>query len=153
MLEAVNTTLQASQVSRVAAEQVSTADSFAANPQRTQRAAPQAPYVSPYISVDYNYDRAVLQLRDSATGDVEGQFPSQAQLEAQARSDARRSAENQQRLRQVASGETPSVSNNVQAQASAETAPRSAPTQQQQQAFAAAAQSGNSNAGSLTLFA
>ena len=50
--------------------------------------APQAPFVSPYISVDLNFDRAVLQIRDSETGDVEQQFPTQSRLVQLSRSQA-----------------------------------------------------------------
>ncbi len=41
---------------------------------------PQAPYVSPYISVNYDYDKAVLQIRDADTGDVQEQFPTNSRL-------------------------------------------------------------------------
>lgn len=41
---------------------------------------PQAPYVSPYISVNYDYDKAVLQIRDAETGDVQEQFPTNSRL-------------------------------------------------------------------------
>jgi hypothetical protein len=41
---------------------------------------PQAPYISPYISVNYDYDKAVLQIRDAETGDVQEQFPTNSRL-------------------------------------------------------------------------
>lgn len=81
MIEAVNSTLATSALTREAAGQQSSANSFAANPERVQRIA-QAPYVSPYIAVDTNFDRAVLQIRDSDTGDVLAQYPTEPQLEA-----------------------------------------------------------------------
>lgn len=81
MIEAVNSTLATSAVTKAVAEQQSSANSFASNPERVQRVA-QAPYVSPYISVDTNFDRAVLQIRDSDTGDVLRQYPTESQLEA-----------------------------------------------------------------------
>ena len=80
MLEAVNSVLQTAPLTKGNNEQVSTVDSYAANPERTQRVAPQAPYVSPYVYVDVNYNKAVLQLRNGDTGDVEDQFPSEAAL-------------------------------------------------------------------------
>lgn len=43
--------------------------------------APQAPYISPFISVDYDYDRAVVLIRDSETGDTIRQFPSESRLQ------------------------------------------------------------------------
>lgn len=61
-------------------EQVAVARSFAANPDRVQE-VPMAPYISPYIHVDVHYNQAVLQLRDSDTGKVEGQIPSEERLE------------------------------------------------------------------------
>ncbi len=81
MIEAVNSVLSNAQVARGNAEQNSQARSLAANPERVQEVA-QAPYVSPYIFLDVNYDRAVLQLRDSDTGDVLRQYPSESQMEA-----------------------------------------------------------------------
>lgn len=41
---------------------------------------PKAPYVSPYISINFDYDRAVLQIRDADTGDVQEQFPTNSRL-------------------------------------------------------------------------
>ncbi len=157
MLEAVTSVLQTSQFVRPSAEQTSTVDSFAANPERVQRAAPQAPYISPYIAVDVNYDKAVLQIRNSETGDVEGQFPTQAQLEAQARSAARRQVEAQQQNAASVAPQTQAQSAQSQ-QAERPQAPAGAsasqgPTPQQQAAFVAAAQAGNSNASAVSLFA
>lgn len=95
MIEAVNSTLATSAVTKAVSEQQSSANSFAANPERVQRIA-QAPYVSPYISVDTNFDRAVLQIRDSDTGDVLNQYPTESQLQAYKRA---QSAETQPQLR------------------------------------------------------
>jgi hypothetical protein len=79
MLEAVNSVISNAPLIRGNAEQVATARSFAANPERVQEVA-QAPYVSPYIHVDVNYNKAVLQLRNGETGDVETQIPSEERL-------------------------------------------------------------------------
>ena len=81
MIEAVNSVLSNSVLTRVSAEQQSTTRSLASNPEKTQKPA-ETPYVSPYISVDSNYNRAVLQIRDSDTGDVVRQFPTEGQLKA-----------------------------------------------------------------------
>ena len=43
----------------------------------------QTPYRSLNVSIDQNYDRAVLQIRDSQTGDVLDQYPSDTRLRAQ----------------------------------------------------------------------
>jgi hypothetical protein len=83
MLEAVNSVLQTSPLVRGNTEQVSSAASFAANPDRIQK-VPQAPYISPYIHMDVELG-AVLQLRDSETGDVVRQIPSEATIEARQR--------------------------------------------------------------------
>ncbi len=95
MIEAVNSTLATSAVTKAVSDQQSSANSFAANPERVQQVA-RAPYVSPYISVDTNFDRAVLQIRDSDTGDVLNQYPTESQLQAYKRAQA---AETQPQLR------------------------------------------------------
>jgi hypothetical protein len=87
MIEAVNSAISNGSVLRVSAEQISSARSFAADAAAVQAVAraPLAPYISPYISIDANFDKAVLQLRDSATGDVINQFPSEQTLQARQR--------------------------------------------------------------------
>jgi uncharacterized FlaG/YvyC family protein len=81
MIEAVNSVLSNASATRVAVEPSSTARSLAANPEKVQEAA-RTPYVSPYISIDRNYNKAVLQIRDSETGDVLRQYPTEGQLKA-----------------------------------------------------------------------
>lgn len=96
MLEAVNSVLSNAQYTRAAAEQQSVLNSFAANPDRVQQAPTVAPYLSLYIKVDNNFDRAILQIRDNQSGDVLRQIPTESQLEAYRRaqtSNAVRSAE------------------------------------------------------------
>ena len=82
MLEAVNSVLSNAQYTRAAAEQQSVVNSYAANPERIQQASTQAPYLSLYIKVDTNFDKAVLQIRDNQSGDVLRQIPTESQLEA-----------------------------------------------------------------------
>lgn len=82
MLEAVNSVLSNASYTRAAAEQQSVVNSYAANPARVQQASLQAPYISLYIKVDNNFDRAILQIRDNQTGDVVRQIPTESQLEA-----------------------------------------------------------------------
>ncbi len=94
MIEAVNSVIANASVLRGPAEQASAARSFAANPDRVQEVI-LAPYVSPYIHVDVNYDKAVLQIRDGDTGNVLKQFPSEAALEVQSRLAARLSTQAQ----------------------------------------------------------
>jgi hypothetical protein len=158
MLEAVHAVLQSAPAVRPQAEQVSTAESFAANPDRVQKAPPlQAPYVSPYIFVDVALNKAVTQIRNGETGDVVGQFPTEASLRA--RASAAQQAEAPAPQAAALAREVDSAQAFVQ-----NTAPppvergstnvsSAAATAQQQAAFAAAARAGNSNAGTVTLFA
>ncbi len=90
MIEAVNSVVANASVLRGQAEQASVARA-AANPERVQEVI-QAPYVSPYISMDLNYNKAVLQIRDGDTGDVLKQFPSEAALELRSRQLAAKSS-------------------------------------------------------------
>ncbi|MGQ0527390.1 MAG: hypothetical protein ACT4OY_05085 [Alphaproteobacteria bacterium] len=97
MIEAVNSVVASVQVDRNAPAQTDAARAYAANPERVQEAAPvvQAPYVSPYIHVDVNYDKAVLQIRNPDTGDVLKQFPSETVLKARVQAEASRATRNQ----------------------------------------------------------
>lgn len=86
MIEAVNSVVSNAQSLRGVAEQQSSVASSglsqatSGDPNIT---APQAPFISPYIVVDDRFDRAVLQVRDSDTGDVVRQFPTEGSLRAQ----------------------------------------------------------------------
>lgn len=82
MIEAVNSVVSNASVSRGVAEQQSAARSYASNPEKTQEATSQTPYISQHIKVDSTYNKAVLQIRDSDTGDVVRQFPTEGQLKA-----------------------------------------------------------------------
>ncbi len=106
MIEAVNATVAASSLVRPMVEQEALA-SYAANPTQVQR-IPQAPYISPYVSMNYTIDKAVLQFRDSESGEVVAQIPSDTQLRAY-----RRAAEQQpvifERRAEVAAEKRPEV--------------------------------------------
>lgn len=108
MIEAVNSVLSNASATRAVVEQQATTRSYAANPEKIQEAA-KTPYVSPYISIDRNYNKAVLQIRDSDTGDVVRQFPTEGQLKAyrtaQQFSD-RQKAQTQAELNQASSSST-----------------------------------------------
>ncbi len=82
MLEAVNSVLSNASYTKAIADQQSVVTSYAANPERVQQASLQAPYISLYIKMDTNFDKAILQIRDSDTGDVVRQIPTESQLEA-----------------------------------------------------------------------
>ena len=128
MIEAVNSVLANAQVLRgnaghVAVEQ---ALSVVSSDDDGEVTVPQAPFVSPYIAVDLDTNTAVLQIRDSDTGDVIRQFPSETRLQARQQEE---------------------VSQNVSAApvVEAPTAPQVAQAQVASQALAAGAQAGVEN--------
>lgn len=94
MIEAVNSAISNAQQARFTADQVATLNSFAADIEAIESVArgPVAPYVSPYVSVDTRFDTAVLQIRDSDTGDILTQFPSESTLEQRRVQAARQAA-------------------------------------------------------------
>lgn len=81
MIEGVNASIASASLVRPVSEQVVNARSYAANPTQVQQ-VPQAPYISPYISIDYTQNKAVLQIRDSDSGEVIRQIPTDNQLKA-----------------------------------------------------------------------
>lgn len=78
MIEAVNSVLANSSLSRGSAVQLSTA----AKVSQEAPVTPKAPYISPHIVVDTGANKAVIQIRDSDTGDVLTQFPSESRIRA-----------------------------------------------------------------------
>ncbi len=83
MIEAVNSTIANAQILRQGAEQLSASSvSVKAAPATVSAVAdaPKAPYISPYISIDAKSNKAVLQIRNSDTGEVEQQFPTKSRL-------------------------------------------------------------------------
>lgn len=101
MIEAVNTVVSNASNLRVVAEQASVARIQSQPAPSADVAAavvelPKAPYISPYISMDLNYDKAVLQIRDSDTGDVVQQFPTESRL-----AEIRRASAVQERASQI----------------------------------------------------
>lgn len=92
MIEAVKSSIAATSFLKPGLEQASNARSFAANPDKVQEVS-GAPYISPHIRIDNNANISILEFRDSLTGDVMSQIPSEAQLEAYKRRQAREDAE------------------------------------------------------------
>lgn len=92
MIEAVNSVIASSQLVRNGTEQAASVrpnavSNIAAQP--TQ--APPiilAPYISPFVYVDNQFNKAVLQIRDSETGEVRRQFPSEQTLRNRAETEA-----------------------------------------------------------------
>lgn len=94
MIEAVNSVLSNAQALRAGTDSIDVArEPIAVQPSVTDINVPVAPFISPYIQVDVNYNSAVLQIRDSDTGDVLNQFPSEARLEQIQREEAARQRE------------------------------------------------------------
>lgn len=146
-VEAVNSVIQAAPVLRASAEQTSTAAS-SGNPGQLQKVA-EAPYISPYLTVDVVTQATVLQIRDSSTGKVLQQIPSQAGL------DAKRFTQNQTPPAPQPQAQTQPAQTAPPAIAVSPPPPQqnNAPaTVQQVAAFTNAAQAGNTNAGTVSLF-
>ena len=55
-----------------------------------QTEPPKAPYISPFVKVDTEANKAVILIRDSDTGDVLTQFPSESAIKARQIADAER---------------------------------------------------------------
>ncbi len=87
MIEAVNSLLANAPLIRSTVVQDKQAQNVAGVVEEVKK-VPQAPYVSPYISYDVNLDVAVIQFRDSDTGDVVEQLPSKLSIESQRRNEA-----------------------------------------------------------------
>ncbi|MFN3700207.1 MAG: hypothetical protein ACK4VI_01640 [Alphaproteobacteria bacterium] len=122
MIEAVNSVVANAAMLRGNADQSQQdrLSSIASNTQLERVEIALAPYVSPFIQVDNNFNKAVLQIRDSNTGDVVNQFPSETTMRARA---AAAEIQNQQILseslgrsssRSISAPAAPSPSQNVQ---------------------------------------
>ncbi len=115
MIEAVNSATANAYLSRGVALQ---AGGDAARPSplenRSAPEAPQAPYVSPYIAVDLTYDRAVLQIRNAQTGEVERQYPSESRLQQLAQVEQR--TQSAEQLRESISYQAPTNTSNASSQ-------------------------------------
>lgn len=82
MIEAINSVVANSQMLRAYTEQAATSGVSVDIADSTRDiTVPKAPYISPYISVDVNYNKAVMQIRDQDTGDVLTQYPSESRLQ------------------------------------------------------------------------
>ena len=106
MIEALNATTANSVQGATQA-----ATSVRSDQQPAERVAPpQAPFISPRIRVDVELDRAILEIRDSDTGEVLDTFvPTEQQLAAFARAEASDSAVQESAVQNVDVSETASV--------------------------------------------
>lgn len=91
MIDAVKTTLANSSLQKQSLEQTSTLTSYSADPERLQAVA-QAPYVSPTVRIDNNAKIAIMEFKESETGEVVLQVPSEQQLRAYKAREAREDA-------------------------------------------------------------
>jgi hypothetical protein len=119
MIEAVNSVVANASSVRASAEAVSVLRTVADAAPPVQVGdtkvieIPKAPYVSPYIVIDRNHNKAVLQIRDSDTGDVVQQYPTESRLAQINR------AQQISEQRQLARGESQPQPQTVQARPSA----------------------------------
>lgn len=88
MIEGIASTIANAQASKPVT-QVSSGES-PAKVEASVSTAPKAPYISPYIALDTSANKAVIQVRDSDTGDVVRQFPSESAIKARQIADAER---------------------------------------------------------------
>lgn len=102
MIEAVKSTLAQASIAKAPVEAGSSLKSFSANPEKVQEvsAEREAPYVSPTVRVDVATKVAVLEFRESDTGDVLIQVPSEQQIRAYQTRKARQDAELEAELAQ-----------------------------------------------------
>lgn len=112
MIEAVNSVLANASLSRGSAVQASNIAKIDLEAPQ----APRAPYVSPIIALPPNADRAVLQVRDSETGDVLTQFPSESRIRAIQAEQAIRDAQSARQEVLTAASETSVEAPPVQSQ-------------------------------------
>lgn len=86
MIEAVNSVVANAALLRGNADQSQQdrLNTIASNAKSERVQMVLAPYVSPFIQIDTNFKKAVLQVRDSDTGDVLNQFPSETTMRARA---------------------------------------------------------------------
>jgi len=112
MIEAINSVLANAPLLRGNAEQQSSLRDAVTAEEAIEsiKQYPKAPFVSPHVSVDSSYGEAVLQIRDSDTGDVLRQFPSESTLESRARAERIQQFQESLALLSGGSGEVEQVS-------------------------------------------
>ena len=163
MIEAVNSVVANSSVLRASSGQVDASALSAPIPAQPTSGeaprAPQAPFVSPYIALDSASNKAVLQIRDGETGDVQQQFPTESRLvqiqqalEREQRREIRTTSAEQRQVEQV----SPQTTDVVSVQAATSSTPSNVSTPISQAATAAlsaGAQSGQTAQTSISVLA
>lgn len=131
MIEAVKSTVANSALLRANAGQSSSLSSFAANPDKIQSVS-QPPYVSPTVRVDVNTKIAILEFRESLTGEVLAQIPSEQALRSYRAREAKEDVEIATKLLQktnTQNGDQAAPTQRVSAESVAPQAPAPAPEQ------------------------
>ena len=106
MIEAVKSTIAQASIAKAPVEAGSSLKSLSANPDKIQEVSSSnssteaAPYVSPTVRVDVATKVAVLEFRESDTGEVLIQIPSEQQIRAYQTRKARQDAEFEAKLEQ-----------------------------------------------------
>ncbi len=131
MIEAVKSTVASSALLRANVDQSSTLNSFAANPDKIQSVS-QAPYVSPTIRVDVNTKIAIMEFRESDTGQVVAHIPSEQAIRTYKLREAKQDAQLMAKLTQKTGTQNGSVP--VQTSPSAQEAPAIVATSSSQEA-------------------
>ena len=103
MIEAVNSTLAQASVAKAPIESGSTLASFASDANQVKEVA-EAPYVSPTVRVDAGTKIAILEFRESTSGDVLLQVPSEQQIRAYQANKVRKDAEIEAQIQSKSSG-------------------------------------------------
>jgi hypothetical protein len=88
MLDAVTSSAMTAGFAKVETDKVSPVSRSVSDIAPVKNTASQAPYYSPYVFVDSNYDKAILAIRDNNTGSVTQQYPSPNQIRAYQRAQA-----------------------------------------------------------------
>ena len=87
MIEAVATTLANAAYARVETQKLAVQPA-SVRPLPVVKASVAAPYISPYVIVDETSSKAILAMRDSATGNIVRQYPAESQIRAYQRTEA-----------------------------------------------------------------
>lgn len=91
MIEAVNASISVAPSVRAVAQQITTAESFSANPAQIQKAAVGNNYSSQYIRLAPD-TKPIFVVRDTDTGESIKQYPTESQLRAYQRAQQNQSA-------------------------------------------------------------
>ncbi len=112
MIEAIKSSVASSVLQRGQVDQQSTLNSFAANPDKLQGVS-QAPYVSPTVRVDVNTKMAILEFRESVSGEIVTQIPSEQAIRTYKLREAKEEAQLLAKLTQKSGTQKGSVPTNV----------------------------------------